>query len=151
MTPRRLFVALMVCFLSATGGARDPRPGPGQVLELCDVLAHARAYQGKQILVRGIYFQVFHGSLLFAPGCTLVENPRMNMRSARDFHGRKADLHLLNRLAAKGEAVSAVYEGTFDVARIGKCFGQTCLPYELEATELVSAQASTVRGKPGTR
>ena len=148
MTPRKLGITLTVFLLSAPCGAQKRHPEAEPVLELCDILARSSAYQGNQVLVRGIYFRVFHGSLLFAPGCSTVENPRMNIRLAAHFRGAKRALGLLNRLASNGEPVNAVFAGTFREAPIGSCFGQTCLCYELEATDLVSATYATGTPKP---
>lgn len=60
-----------------------------EAMPICDVLANASKYDGRDITVRGIYYRVIHGSSLTASAC---KKTKVNMRSASDWKTNKRAL-----------------------------------------------------------
>jgi hypothetical protein len=108
-----------------------------EAIPLCDVLADAAKYDGKDITIRGVYYRVIHGSILTTSAC---EKTKVNMRSASDWKADKHALSVLNSRARKNQGTDIVLRGTFRVARDG-CFGQTRTLYEIEEHELLCAES----------
>jgi len=124
-----------VCCLSAGG-------------PLCTVLADAAKYDGKKITVRGLYRMVIHGSILMRSACPKVN---VNLRGAPNWKGDKRALAVIRSLTKKDQfqPVDIVSRGTFRVAQEGQCFGQNCLRYEIEETELLCAAPHKLDGLSG--
>jgi hypothetical protein len=129
----------MMCRTSPVAAQQAKDDASIQPVPLCAVIADASKYDGKEIVVRGLYRSVIHGTILMDHAC-----PKADV-GLREAPGYKADKHasaLLRSLLKKNQfqPVDVVFRGTFRVAREGQCFGQICSLYELETTELVSAR-----------
>jgi hypothetical protein len=111
-----------------------------QAIPLCAVLADAAKYDRKEITIRGLYRMVIHGSILMGPDCSKVG---VNLRRAADWKANKKAAATIRSLTKKAQfrAVEIVSRGIFKVAHEGQCFGQNCLPYEFDESELLSAMA----------
>ena len=116
------------CFVSA------------QAIPLCTVLANAAEYDGKEIVVRGLYRMVIHGSILMGSGCPKVN---VNLRGAPNWKGEKHALAVIRSLTKKDQfqPVDIVSRGIFRVAHKEQCFGQNCLTYEIEQVEVLCASS----------
>jgi hypothetical protein len=129
-----LFLAL--CFAPASAGENKCSAYP-EATPLCSVLSDASKYDGKEITVRGLYRMVIHGSILMSPACS---ETNVNMRRLVDEKPNKQALAVIRSLTKKDQfrPVDVVLRGNFRVAHDG-CFGQNCLHYEIEETELLCA------------
>jgi len=107
-------------------------------IPLCTVLSDATKYDGKDVIVRGLYRMVIHGSVLMSPACGQTY---VNMRQASNEKPNKQALAVIRSLTKKDQfhPVDVVLRGNFRVAHEGQCFGQNCLLYEIEETELLCA------------
>ena len=83
---------------------------------------------------------VLHGSMLMSPECGKTH---VNMRRASDYKAEKHASATMRSLTKKDQfqSVDVVIRGTFRIAQQGQCFGQNCLPYEIEEHELLCAEA----------
>jgi hypothetical protein len=131
-----LFLTLFLTPLSLP--ADDGCAGSTQSIPLCTVLADATKYDGKEIIVRSLYRMVTHGSILVGLSCP---KDNVNLRGAPNWKGDKHALAIMRSLTKKNQfqPVDIVSRGIFRVAREGQCFGQNCLRYEIEETELLCA------------
>lgn len=131
---------LLACFCSLAFAGDDRCMPPPETLPLCTVLSDAAKYDGKEITVRGLYRIVIHGSVLMSPACGKTY---VNMRQASDYKADKHASATMRSLTKKDQfqSVDVVIRGTFRVAQQGQCFGQNCLPYEIEDHELLCAEA----------
>jgi hypothetical protein len=140
---RNLVFGLLVaaCFSSAGFSANDQCTERAEVVSLCSVLSDATKYDGKEIVVSGLYRMVLHGSILMGSAC-----PK-NYVNLRGTPNEKEDKHALAVLRAfykkkknQFQTVDEVLRGTFRIAAQGQCFGQNCLSYEIEIHELICAR-----------
>jgi hypothetical protein len=140
---------LTACFSASSSPADDGCAASAQAVPLCTVLADAAKYDGKEITVRGLYRMVIHGSILMAAGCP--KDDYVNLRGAPNWRGDKHALAIIRSLTKKNQfqPVDIVSRGTFRVAHEGQCFGQNCLPYEFEETELLCATPAKTNASPG--
>jgi hypothetical protein len=118
--------------------AEGDSAAPPQAIPLCTVLANATKYDGKEVTVRGLYRMVIHGSILLHPDCPTEE---VNVRRVADWKANKKAAATLRAVTKKDrfQAVDIVSRGIFKIAHEGQCFGQGCLPYEFDESELLSA------------
>lgn len=146
---RTVLVLLLLaeCLVPPFSFGDDTCASSGQALPLCAVLANAAQYDGKEIIVAGIYHRVIHGSILTASTCPGT-NKRVNMRSAPNWKANKNVLKPLNSLANNHKPADVVVKGIFRVAEQG-CFWQTCSLYEIEETELLCAMPTKTSGSSG--
>jgi hypothetical protein len=129
---------LAQCLSALPSAADDGCALSAQSLPLCTVLADATKYDGKEIIVRGLYRMVIHGSILMGSACPKIN---VNLRGASNWKGDKHALAVIRSLTKKDQfrPVDIVSRGIFRVAHEGQCFGQNCLRYEIEETELLCA------------
>jgi hypothetical protein len=68
----------------------------------------------------------------------------VNMRQAPKWKANKEAETVLRTQTKKNQfqSVELVIRGRFRVAKQGQCFGQTCLSYEIEESELLCAAPS---------
>jgi hypothetical protein len=121
-------VLLGACLGSRTLAGADRCAPVSEAVPLCTVLSDAAKYNGKEIIVKGLYRMVIHGSILMSPECGKTY---VNMRGASDY---KADKHASSVLRSRTkkdqfQSFEVVLRGTFKVAQQGQCFGQNCLSY----------------------
>ncbi len=140
-------VLLAACLSPLTLAGKDKCAAFVQAVPLCTVLSDAPKYDGKEITVRGLYRMVIHGSVLMSPACSPTY---VNMRRALDEKPNKQALAVIRSLTRKDQfhPVDVVLRGNFRVAHEG-CFGQNCLLYEIEETELLCAQPENSVSPPG--
>jgi len=105
---------------------------------ICTVLANPAKYDGKTIMVKGLYQMIIHGSIIYGTACPKIN---VSLRGAADWKGDKRALAVIRRLTRKNQfqPVQVVSRGTFRVAREGECFGQGCFSYEIEEHDLLCA------------
>jgi hypothetical protein len=137
---------LVVCFNPLSSTADDECSASAQAVPLCTVLADTGKYDGKEIIVRGLYRMVIHGSILMGSACPKVN---VSLRGASNWKGDKHALAAIRSLTKKDQfqPVDIVSRGIFRVAREGQCFGQNCLRYEIEETELLCATRQNSDGR----
>jgi hypothetical protein len=137
--------AIIVCLLAVLGFGRvafsqaAESPLPKTEVSICQVTVDAQKYDGKQIIVGGLYRMVIHGAILMDRSCPKEE---ANLREAQGYKADKKASALIRSLTKKDQfqPVEVVFRGTFRVAHEGQCFGQICAEYEIETSELVTAR-----------
>lgn len=137
----KLPVLFVSCLLAVSGSAALSQSSQSaQAVDICSVTSDPTAYDGKEIVVRGLWRMIIHGSILWGKGCPTVE---VNLTEVAGFKANKKALSLVRSLAKKDQfgSVEVVFRATFSVAHERQCFGQICAPYQVETTELLSAQA----------
>lgn len=138
----KLAISLLVLvangFIPLAYSGQDKSLGSPVPIPLCTVLKNPEKYDGKEIIVEGLYRMVIHGSILYGSACPQTN---VNMRKASNWKGDKKASAVLQSLTEKDQfqPVVIVLRGTFRVAHQGQCFGQNCLVYEIEETELLRA------------
>ena len=130
------------CFSPLTVSSDEKCPASAQAVPLCTVLTDAAKFDGKEIIVSGLYQMLIHGSVLMGPDC----GPGVNMRRILNEKPNKKAEAVIRSLTKKDQfhPVDVVLRGNFRVAHEGQCFGQNCFPYEIEEVELLCA----ARAKP---
>jgi len=128
------------CFISPVSVGNDRCAPSAQAIPICTVLSDTAEYDGKEIIVEGLYRIVLHGSVLTSPAC---RKTYVNMRQASDYKGDRHASTVMRSLTKKDkfQSVDVIIRGTFHVAQQGQCFGQNCLSYEIEDHELICAVA----------
>lgn len=128
-----------MCCPSPTPAQQAKETASAQAMSLCAVITDAAKYDGKEIVVRGLYRMVIHGSILMDRACSKTD---VNLREAPGYKADKQASSVLRALTKKDQfrPVDVVFRGTFLVAHEGQCFGQGCAGYEIETTELISAR-----------
>jgi hypothetical protein len=139
---KRLAIALVffsMCCPSPTSAQQAKDTASAQAMSLCAVIADAAKYDGKEIVVRGLYRTVIHGSILMDRACSKTD---VNLREAPGYKADKQASSVLRSLTKKDQfqPVDVVFRGIFRIAHEGQCFGQICAGYEIETTELISAR-----------
>lgn len=112
-----------------------------QVQPLCIILNDAANYDGKLITVRGFYVKWGHGPALVwnDPENNCCLRP-VNIRAAKGERQQKEAASVIKSYEEGFDgSVDEVVRGTFHVAHNGNCFGQDCLAYEIDVTDLLSA------------
>jgi hypothetical protein len=128
-----------MCLVRAAFSQAVENPLPAPEVSICQVTADAPKYDGKQIIVRGLYRMVIHGAILMDRACPKTE---VNLREAQGYKADKKASALIRSLTKNNQfqPVEVVFRGTFRVAHEGQCFGQICAAYEIETSELVTAR-----------
>ena len=139
---KRLAIALIsvpMCLTSPAPAQQAKDTPSAQAIPLCAVLADAAKYDGKEIMVRGLYRMVIHGSILMDRACSKTD---VNLRESPGYKADKKAVSVLRSITKKDQfqPVEVVFRGIFRVAHKEQCFGQICAGYEIETTELVSAR-----------
>lgn len=131
---------LTVCIGSLSLSAKDDCASRTQAIPICTILADAARYDGKEVTVSGIYRMVIHGSILMGSGCPKDD---VNLRRTAQWKGDKRAVATIRSLTKKDQfqSVDVVSRGVFRIAHEGQCFGQNCLRYEIEETNLLCATA----------
>jgi hypothetical protein len=110
-----------------------------KAIPICAVVSDPTNYEGREILVTGLYRFAVHGSLLIGEACSQIE---VNLTTASVHKDNKEATSAMRRLVRKDEfrPVEVVMRGTFRTGHEGQCFGQFCAPYQFEDSELVAAR-----------
>jgi hypothetical protein len=127
-----------MCFVPLSLSAGGDCAPSTQVIPICTVLADAAKYDGREVTVSGVYRMVIHGSILSGSACPKND---VNLRRSAHWKGDKHAMATIRLLTKKDQfqSVDVVSRGIFRVAHEGQCFGQNCLVYEIEETELLCA------------
>lgn len=136
------------CVSASSSPADDDCAASAQAIPICAVLANAAKYDGKEVTVSGVYRMVIHGSILTGAACSKDD---VNLRRAANWKGNKRAVAIIRSLTKKDQfqPVDVVSRGTFRVAHEGRCFGQNCLKYEIEETELLCAARAKTHASSG--
>jgi hypothetical protein len=120
--------------------ARSQSASPPQAVDICTVVSTPATYDGKEFLIRGLWRMVIHGSILMGTACPKAE---VNMTETAGYKANKIATSIIKSVTKKDQfgSVEVVLRGTFRVAHEEQCFGQMCAAYQLEAAELLSAEA----------
>ena len=120
--------------------ARSQDASPLQTVDICTVTTNPAVYDGKEILIRGLWRMVIHGSILMGTACPKME---INMTETAGYKANKKASSIIKSVTKRDQfgSVEVVLRGTFRVAHREQCFGEICAPYQLEAAELLSAVA----------
>ena len=132
-------IVFVSCFTSLALASGPQCAASSDAIPLCTVLADAAKYDGKEIIIRGLYRMVLHGSILTSPACA---HTYVNMRRTSDYKADKRASQIMRSLTKdhQFQLIDVVYKGVFRAAEQGQCFGQNCLLYEIEARQLLCAE-----------
>jgi hypothetical protein len=125
----KLSALFVSCLLALSGSAAlSQDPASAQAVDICSVTSDPIVYEGKEIVVRGLWRMIIHGSILWGKACPTVE---VNLTEAAGFKANKKALSLVRSLAKKDQfgSVEVIFRATFIVAHEGQSFGQICAPY----------------------
>ena len=141
-----LFAACLNAFSSPTG---DHCADSAPAVPICRIVENAAKYDGKKIAIAGLYRAVLHGSILTDSACPDVY---VNVRRTADWKASRKAVAVIRSLTKKNkfESVDVISRGIFRVAREGQCFGQNCLQYEFEESQLLCATAPKVKSSPSS-
>jgi hypothetical protein len=124
-------------------GASDSGcPVSPDAVALCAVLADYPHYDGKDILLQGVYDRM-DGEVLTSSACT---DKKVSLRFDPVLASTSAVAKKLDGLIAENRAAVVVVRGTFH-APPKACFGKGCLNYELAAHELLCVDRQKLAGK----
>ena len=137
-TSWRSFGFFLICRTSP-GQEQAKESAPVQATSLCAVIADAAKYDGREVVVSGLYRMVIHGTILVDRSCSKIY---VNLRQSPGYKADKEASALLRSLSRKDQfrPVDVVFRGTFRVAHDEQCFGQICASYEIETAELITAR-----------
>lgn len=135
---------MLVCFVPVISRSDEKCAAATQALDVCTLIANPAVYDGKELVIRGLYRMVIHGSIMTGPGCKTTD---VNMRRAPNWKADKQAQTVLKTQTKKNQfqPVELVIRGTFRVAKEGQCFGQNCSSYEIEERELLCATSSDAK------
>ena len=131
-------VSFLTAFFAPLSLSAGDCASSAQAIPICTAVADGAKYDGKQVTVSGVYRMVIHGAILSGPACSKDD---VNLRRAAHWKGNKNAVATIRSLTKKDQfqSVDVVSRGIFRVAQEGQCFGQNCLRYEIEETELLCA------------
>ena len=135
----KLYVIFVFSFLALSGSAAlSQGTASVQAIDICSVTSNPTAYDGREIVVRGLWRMVIHGSILWGEACPKVD---VNLTESAGYKANKKASSLVRSLAKEDQfgSVEVVFRGTFRVAHERQCFGEMCEAYQLEAAKLLSA------------
>jgi hypothetical protein len=136
----RRAITIAILYLPLVGHSQNAKGDESsEAMHLCAVIANSSAYDGKAIVVSGLYRFVIHGAVLMDRSCPEAE---VNLRNAPGYKANKQAWAVMRSLTKKDQfqPIDVVLRGTLHVAREGQCLGEICARYEIEITELVSAR-----------
>jgi hypothetical protein len=140
-----VLIFVLMC-LTAPAPAQQAEDTPSaRAIPLCAVIADAVKYDGKEIVVHGLYRMVIHGAVLMDRACSKTD---VSLRESPGYKADKRAASVLRSITKKDQfqPVEVVFRGIFRVAHEGQCFGQICAGYEIETSELVSARPESPDG-----
>ena len=138
-------VVLALASVLGTGayGKHDLSPSPPPALPICNVLAKAAEYDGKEITVRLIYYSTPEGGIGSGSECP---HQNVGLRNAPDFKEDQRIRKAWRKIGAY-KSVYLVVRGKFSVCRESNCFvGTYWAPYRIEVRQDLSVQP--VRAEP---
>jgi len=106
---------------------------------LCEVMADPHAYEGRRIMMKGLYVQEVHQRVLYDAGC-----PKWEFRVGHSLTAKedRAAARMIDHAAKKDISVSipVIYAGIFTVKPfIIGCSDRDCYHYSLEEAQLLAA------------
>jgi diphthamide synthase (EF-2-diphthine--ammonia ligase) len=133
-----LSTLILICptAIAHAKGAENSPPPPAS--DICQVVADAANYDGKEVVVRGFWRAQIHGSILMGTSCPKVD---VNLRETSDYKANKQAEKVARSATKKNrfQPVEVVVRGTFRSAHQLECLGEICARYEVEITELIWA------------
>jgi hypothetical protein len=107
----------------------------------CNVIADSQKYDGKLILIRGLYREEPHGGIFFGRTCSHDE---IRLRAPPNYKEDEQAGHELTSLIARDDSkpVEVVYRAVFHVVHGLSCAEITCFKFELEMHKLIAARAA---------
>jgi len=108
-----------------------------------NVCSNATGYDGKMVIISGVYKRIFHGSTIEGPeSCDKCD---INYHLASDYKCEKSVDKIYSSLLKKDPygRVDVIVRGVFRVAKKVECFGQICARYDFEAIEMLSAMRNS--------
>jgi hypothetical protein len=139
---RNCFTLFAIMAFAATAfGKQNRPPSPPAALPICSVLAKAAEYDGKEVIVRGIYRFEIHGSELFGEECRSQES-NVSLSGVLDSRDSK-DIRRAWRKIGAHEPADVVLRGTFMICRGDRayvCHASILNLYEIEVREYLFVQ-----------
>ncbi len=138
---RSFILATLVCLINSSMIIGDEQSDidNSQPITVCNICANPNDYDGKMIIVAGVFKRIFHGSII--EGCESRSKSEINFRLSPDYSSGKSVKKAFASLTRKNQyaPVDVIVRGVFRVARQGECFGQICAIYDIEVNEMLSA------------
>ena len=118
-----LGLAVLVCSIPVQSKSDQKCPESMQAVDICTLISNPPAYDGKELLIRGQFRVVIHGSIMTGAGC---KETSVNMRQAYNWKADKHAKAVLQKQMKKlpYQFVELVVRGTFRSAGQEGCFGQ---------------------------
>jgi hypothetical protein len=143
MKAGRLFIFAALVFLINSPmiiGDEQAQANNSQPITVCNICSNASSYDGKMVVISGVFERIFHGSII--GGSESCPKSEINFRLASDYKSEKSVRKALASLTSKDphESVDVVVRGIFRIAKKGECFGQICASYDIEVNEMFSAK-----------
>src|SRR5712664_2186006 len=95
-----ILIVFLICSSPTSLPADESCTLSAQAVPLCTVLADAVKYDGKEILVRGLYRMVIHGAILAGTGCPKIN---VNLRGGPNWNGDKRALAVIRSVTKKNQ------------------------------------------------
>jgi|LSQX01.3.fsa_nt_gb hypothetical protein len=143
MKIRRSFIITgLVCLMNSSMIVGDEQADVdnSQPISVCDICSNPNDYDGRRIIITGVFKRIFHGSIL--EGCESYPKSEINVRLSPDYRSEKSVRKAFASLTRKNQyaPVEVVARGVFRAAKQGECFGQICAIYDIEVNEMLSAK-----------
>jgi hypothetical protein len=141
-----LAVALSSCTNIETSSALSAYD---EALPVCSAVSQPLAFDGKEVLVRGLLWQDPHTVEFFGRSCHVD----IGLQRAANYKENGSGARVLKRLLRfeGGRVIDVVYRGRFKVLDKITCIEATCFAYELEVSELVAAREAPAQDQIGIR
>ena len=117
----------------------------GRATSICAVVGDAQKYDGRNILVSGLYRWEPHGAVFMGDSSCFEEISRL--RFAVDYKEDERAKSLLDSLIGKNgtEPVEVVYRATFHIIHGISCSEVNCFHHEIEVFKLLAARRVKAR------
>ena len=135
--------AALVCLINSSMIIGDEQAvvDHSQPITVCNICSNPNDYDGKMIIITGVFKRIFHGSIL--EGCESCSKSEINFRLSPDYRSKKSVRKAFASLTRKNQyaSIDVVVRGVFRVAKQGTAVsGQICAIYDIEVNEMLSAK-----------
>jgi hypothetical protein len=139
---KRVLAAIMPVLCSCGTIPQLDRPVDlifSRALPVCAVIADAQSYNGRSILIDGLYKVEPHGAIFFGSSCS---GDVVRLEKAEKYTENKEAKSLLevSMDADETKSIEVVYRAVFRIVQGLQCSDVRCFRYEIEITELVAAR-----------
>ena len=142
---RSFILAALVCLINGSMiiGDEQAYVDSSKPITVCNICSNPKDYDGKMIVISGIFKRIFHGSII--EGCESCSKSEINFRLSSDYSSEKSVKEAFTSATRNNQyaPVAVVVRGVFRVAKQGECFGQICAIYDIEVNEMLSAKPLT--------